>query len=93
VAVLVTAGGVFAVSYFASAAVQAGFAYLVAWFLLLGGLRPALELARRGRLAGGGASDADQLARLTRVPRGAWVTVFLLAGAACLALGARLLTP
>jgi hypothetical protein len=93
VAVLVTAGGVFAVSYFASAAVQAGFAYLVAWFLLLGGLRPAVELARRGRLAGGGASDADQLARLTRVPRGAWVAVFLLAGAACLALGARLLIP
>ena len=44
-AVLATAGGVFAVSYFASAAVQAGFAYLAAWFLLLGGMRPALELA------------------------------------------------
>ena len=43
-AVLVTAGGVFAVSYFASAAVQAGFAYLAAWFLLLGGMRPVLEL-------------------------------------------------
>ncbi len=31
-AVLVTAGGVFAVSYYAPAAVQAGFAYLAAWF-------------------------------------------------------------
>ena len=45
-AVLVTAGGVFAVSYYASAAVQAGFAYLAAWFLLFGGMRPVLELTR-----------------------------------------------
>jgi hypothetical protein len=119
-AVLATAGGVFAVSYFASAAVQAGFAYLAAWFLLFGGLRPVLELApaRRGirgssirgsrgssgsssRGSGqrggardgprGGRSDADQLARLTRVPRGAWVALFILVCAAALALGARLL--
>jgi Peptidase M50B-like len=111
-AVLVTAGGVFAVSYFASAAVQAGFAYLAAWFLLLGGLRPVLELPRLGSRASrasragrgspgsrgtpgsgprGGRSDADQLARLTRVPRGAWVALFILVSAAALALGARLL--
>jgi hypothetical protein len=91
-AVLATAAGVFAVSYFASAAVQAGFAYLAAWFLLFGGLRPALELTRR-RPAGqrGGRSDADQLARLTRAPRGVWVALFILVGAAALALGARLL--
>jgi Peptidase M50B-like len=90
-AVLATAGCVFAVSYFASAAVQAGFAYLVAWFLLLGGMRPALELARcRQR---GSVSDADQLARLTGVSRGAWVALFLLVCAAALALGARLLIP
>ncbi len=48
-AVLVTAAGVFVVSYFASAAVQAGFAYLAAWFLLLGGMRPALELTHGRR--------------------------------------------
>jgi hypothetical protein len=90
-AVLATAGCVFAVSDFASAAAQAGFAYLFAWFLLLGGMRPALELAsRRPRR---GVSDADQLARLTRVPRGAWVTLFLLVCAAALALGTRLLIP
>jgi hypothetical protein len=91
IAVLATAGGMFAVSYFASAAVQAGFAYLVAWFLLIGGLRPALELARRRTR--GGLTDADQLARLTSVPRGAWVTLFLLVCVAALALGARLLVP
>src|SRR5215475_14383367 len=45
-AVLVTAAGVFVVSYYAAPSVQAGFAYLAAWFLLFGGLRPVVELAR-----------------------------------------------
>ena len=106
VAVLVTAGGVFVVSYFASAAVQAGFAYLAAWFLLLGGMRPPLELTHRGpgaRRPGArpgsrsgsrpGLSDADQLARLTGVSRGVWVTAFVLIALAALALGTRLLIP
>jgi hypothetical protein len=96
-AVLVTAAGVFAVSYYASAAVQAGFAYLAAWFLLLGGMRPALELTRRRRGSGSGSrsgrSDADQLALLTGVSRGVWVAAFLLIATAALALGARLLIP
>jgi hypothetical protein len=93
-AVLATAACVFAVSYLASAAIQAGFAYLTAWFLLLGGMRPALDLARRGSRRGPrGASDADQLARLTGLPRGAWVTFFLLICTAAVALGARLLIP
>jgi len=96
-AVLVTAAGVFAVSYYASAAVQAGFAYLAAWFLLLGGMRPALELTRRRRGSRSGSrsglSDADQLARLTGVSRGVWVTAFVLIAAAALALGTRLLVP
>jgi hypothetical protein len=97
-AVLVTAAGVFAVSYYAPAAVQAGFAYLAAWFLLLGGMRPALDLTRRRRSRSGsrsrsGLSDADQLARLTGVSRGVWVTVFVLIATAALALGARLLIP
>jgi hypothetical protein len=53
VAVLVTAVAVFAVSYYAPAAVQAGFAYLAVWFLLFGALRPVLELARaQGRSQG-----------------------------------------
>ncbi len=92
-AVLATAAAVFAVSYFASAAVQAAFAYLTAWFLLLGGIRPAVELARHRRRQRGGASDADQLARLTGLPRGAWISLFLVICAAALALGARLLAP
>jgi len=97
-AVLATAAGVLAVSYFGSAAVQAGFAYLAAWFLLLGGMRPVLELSRRrrssrSRASRAGLSDADQLARLTGVSRGLWVALFVLVSAAALAVGARLLIP
>ena len=95
-AVLVTAGGVFAVSYFTAAAVQAWFAYLAVWFLLFGGLRPVIELARgssgrRRRWAQG--SDADQLARLTGAPAGLWVTLFMLVALVALVVGARLLAP
>ena len=87
--------------YYAPAAVQAGFAYLAAWFLLLGGMRPALELTRRRRgsrsrsssRSRSGLSDADQLARLTGVSRGVWVTAFVLIATVALALGARLLIP
>jgi hypothetical protein len=95
-AVLVTAGGVFVVSYFASAVVQAGFAYLSVWFLLFGGLRPVVELARgssgrRQRWTRG--SDADQLARLTGAPAGLWITLFMLVALAALVIGAALLAP
>jgi len=91
-AVLVTAGAVFAVSDFTSAAVQAGFAYLAAWFLLFGGLRPVLELLRRRRYRTG-VTDADQLGQLTAVSSGVWTALFLLVSVAALAVGARLLVP
>ncbi len=101
-AVLVTAGGVLAVSYYASPAVQAGFGYLAAWFLLFGGLRPVVELAR-GSMGSPGSSgrrqrwtrgsDADQLARLTGAPAGLWITLFMLVALAALAVGAVLLVP
>jgi Peptidase M50B-like len=93
-AVLATAGGVFTVSYLASAALQAVFGYLAAWFLLVGGIRPVLALPRRRRRGPrGGISDADQLARLTGVPSGLWVALFLLVSIAALAVGVRLLIP
>jgi hypothetical protein len=104
VAVLATAVAVFAVSYYAAPAVQAGFAYLAAWFLLFGGVRPVLELARgvnrrrrrrvaRGPQAWTRGSDADQLARMTGVPAGLWVALFALVALAALAVGAGLLIP
>jgi hypothetical protein len=92
-AVLVTAGAVFAVSYYAVAAVQAGFAYLAAWFLLLGGVRPAFELARGRRQRWARGSDAEQLARLTGAPAGLWITVFVLVTVGALVAGAYLLAP
>ena len=104
VAVLATAVAVFAVSYYAPPAVQAGFAYLAAWFLLFGGVRPVLELAHRenrgrrrsvarGSRVGVRGSDADQLARMTGVPAGLWVALFALVALAALAVGASLLIP
>ena len=75
--VLVTGGVLFAVPWFAPPDVQAAFAYLVAWFLLLGGVRPVLELQQLRHRHLAPHSDADQLARLTGVPGLVWVTVFL----------------
>jgi len=106
-AVLLTGGSLFAVIWLASPALRAAFAYGVVWFLLFGGMRPVVELARtrtRGvplppgrRLAAGragtGMSDADQLAALTRIPGGLWVMVFARVALCALALGARLLVP
>jgi hypothetical protein len=106
-AVLMTAGALFAVIWLAGPAPRAAFAYAVAWFLLFGGVRPVAELARTRsravrlppgrRLASGrpgpGMSDADQLAWLTRVPAGVWVTLFGLVAVAAVVLGARLLIP
>jgi hypothetical protein len=95
VAVLVTAGAVFAVSYYAPAGVQAGFAYLAVWFLLFGGIKPVFELARgrRRHRSWARGSDADQLARMTGVPAGAWITLFALVAIAALAVGVLALTP
>jgi hypothetical protein len=91
--VLLTIAAVLAVSWFATAEIQAAFGYTAAWFLLLGGVRAVAEMQsqrRRGQLR---TSDADQLGRLTGVPGGAWVTVFALVCIAALVLGAHLLIP
>jgi hypothetical protein len=95
VAVIVTAGAVFAVSYYAPAAVQAGFAYLAVWFLLFGGIKPVFELARgrRRHRSWARGSDVDQLARMTGVPAGVWITLFALVSIAALAVGVLALTP
>lgn len=106
-AVLITAGALFAVIWLAGPAPRAAFAYAVAWFLLFGGVRPVAELARTRtrqvrlpagrRLASGrpgpGMSDADQLAWLTRVPAGVWVGLFALVATGAVVLGGWLLIP
>jgi Peptidase M50B-like len=88
-AVLITAGVIAGVCLYASALVQAGFGYAMTWFLLLGGVRPVIELQRERRRRRSRRSDADQLARLTRMPGGAWVTIFGLVAVAALAVSAR----
>ncbi|NYT94228.1 M50 family metallopeptidase [Salinispora sp. H7-4] len=88
---LVTGGLVLAVSWYATPQVQAAFAYTGVWFLLLGGIRPVVELQRlraRGRMP---ASDADQLAGITPFPAFFWVTVFALVNLVVLGFGAVLL--
>ncbi|NUT48516.1 MAG: M50 family metallopeptidase [Saccharothrix sp.] len=91
--VVLTGGVMFAVSWYATAEWQAAFALLVAWFLLLGGVRPVGELHRRRRRGLDRQSDADQLARITRVPGLVWVVVFAVATIGLLLLGGRLLLP
>ncbi|MEU8181841.1 M50 family metallopeptidase [Micromonospora sp. NPDC049044] len=91
VSLLVTGALVFAVSWYATPQVQAAFAYTGVWFLLLGGVRPVVELQRlrsRGRMP---ASDADQLAGLTPFPAFFWVTVFAIVNVLALVAGALLL--
>ncbi|MFI5926831.1 M50 family metallopeptidase [Micromonospora sp. NPDC051543] len=92
VSLLVTGALVFAVSWYATPQVQAAFAYTGVWFLLLGGVRPVVELQRlraRGRMP---ASDADQLAGLTPFPAFFWVMFFALVNLVALVAGALLLT-
>lgn len=76
--VVVTGLLLFAVSWFAPDGVQAAFAYLIAWFLLFGGVRPVFELQRKRRRGRARDSDADQLARLTGAPGFFWVGSFLI---------------
>lgn len=88
-AVLAAVITVAAVCLYGSALVQAGFGIVVTWFLLLGGVRPVVELAGERRRSGSRRSDADQLARLTPVPGTAWVMIFGLVAMAALAVSAR----
>ncbi|MFI6443140.1 M50 family metallopeptidase [Kitasatospora sp. NPDC050543] len=92
--VVVTGAAFFLISWYGGSELQAAFAYLGVWFLLLGGVRPVAELQRKRRHGGARDSDADQLARLTGIGALVWVTVFLLVAIVSLLLGASwLLTP
>jgi Peptidase M50B-like len=94
---VVAGGAVFGVTAYGTALIQSLFSYGVAWFLLFGGLRPVIELARSRRRdrrrRRGQVSDADQLARLTGVSSGVWVCLFALVAVIAIVVGARLLVP
>ncbi len=70
---------------------RVGVAYGVAWLLLLGAVRAVVELHGSRRAPGGRTSDADALARSTRIPGVVWVGVFWLVTVASAAGGAWLL--
>ena len=89
--VLVAGAGLFAVTWWAPAEVQLVVAYVVTWFLLLAAPRPVLELQGLRRRGHARSSDADVLARLTRVPGLVWVGLFLVLTVGCLVLGGSLL--
>ena len=88
--VLVTGAVVFAATRWLPPQGQSVVAALATWFLLLAAPKTVLELqAKRRRRGGAPDSDADQLARLTRLPALFWVGVFLLVDVGALVLGAR----
>ncbi|MFC0040167.1 M50 family metallopeptidase [Actinomadura rayongensis] len=93
VSVLVTAAIIFLVSWKTGPQVQAAFAYLAAWFLLLAGTRPVVELQRMRARRMAPSSDADQLAHLTGVPGLTWVSLFFVVALGSLGVGALLLAP
>lgn len=90
---VVTGAGVLALSSWAPPQAQVVAGQILAWILLLGGTRAAWELVGVRRRTRRGTSDADQLARLTRVPAVLWTGGFVLGAGALALLGGRLLLP
>lgn len=87
--VVVTGAVLFAVSWFAAPAWQALCCALLSWFLLFGALRPLAELRSKRRRGRAPDSDADQLARLTRIPATAWLVVWGGIGLVSVVVGGR----
>lgn len=85
--VLVTGAALVGVSWWATPPVQSAVAYAVTWFLLLGAVRPVLELQSERSRGRASTSDADILARLTRLPGLFWVGVFLVVTVGAAVLG------
>ena len=81
------------VSWYLPATMQSGLAYVLTWTLLLSAPKPVLELIRQRRAGRASHSDADQLARLTRIPASLWAAGFLVVNCAGLVLGTVLLLP
>jgi hypothetical protein len=87
--VLVTGVALFAVSWWADTSWQLAVAYGLSWFLLLGSVRPVVELQGERHRGGARSSDADLLARLTGIPGIGWVLVFAVVTVGCVVVGGR----
>lgn len=86
--VVLTGAVLFGIAWWMPPTVQAAFAHLITWFLLLGGVRPVGELQSKRRRGWARDSDADQLARLTGAPGLVWVGMFFFINLGALALAA-----
>jgi len=75
---------IFVVAAYTSIGAQVVAAYVIAWFLLMSGIRVIREHGRN-------ADDASQLRNLTRVPSGFWSFFWFVASLAALGFGATLL--
>ena len=84
VPVLATGAVIFLIARYGSVGAETITAYLVAWLLLLSGLRVVLEHNL-------GASDAGNLASMTHIWRGFWVLLWLAGSIAAVAIGGALL--
>ncbi|HEX2143473.1 MAG TPA: M50 family metallopeptidase [Glycomyces sp.] len=93
-ALIVVGAGVFAATWYGNAIVQTVAAYFGVWLLLIGAVKPVMELGTRRRGGrGSGQSDADQLAGITPLPAGAWIFLFTLATISAAAWGTYMLLP
>lgn len=90
--VLVLGVGVAVLSWTAPTVVLSAAAYLVVWALLLAAPRAVVDLHRERRVRSG-ASDADQLRRLTGLPAWLWTAAFWAVTVGALVVGARELVP
>ncbi|WP_432563710.1 M50 family metallopeptidase [Kineococcus sp. SYSU DK003] len=86
--VMATGLATFAITWWTPDTVQHAFALTLAWFLLLSGPKPIAELQRKRRRGGAPGSDADQLARLTKIPGLIWVGCFGFVSIAAALIGA-----
>lgn len=91
VVMVLAIGGMGWLAWSAPDAWRVGVAYGVTWLLLLGAVRAVVELHGSRRTSAGRTSDADALARSTRVPGLVWVGVFWLVTVACAVGGAWLM--
>ncbi|MEN3360777.1 MAG: hypothetical protein V7637_4759 [Mycobacteriales bacterium] len=89
--VLGTGTAIGLVAWYAPASAQAAFGLAGSWFLLIGAVRPVLELGQQRRAGHTWNSDADQLARLTPLPAPLWIGLLALVTVAALALGGWLI--
>lgn len=91
--ILVGAALVVGVTWLAAPEWQLVFGHVLVVVLALGAVRASIELQSSRRRSRSGQSDADQLARLTRVPGLFWVFVFVLVAVVCAIADAWMLVP